>query len=278
MTIDDQNLNRLVAFVQANAPLFVITGAGCSTESGIFDYRDDDGRWKRKPPVDLADFLASHAVRQRYWARSMIGWPRFAQARPNPAHVALVALENAGLVSIVVTQNVDDLHAAAGQRNLIALHGSLATARCLDCSTSQARSQIQDWLQRENPRYIGMLAALAPDGDADLEGVDVSDFSVPECTRCGGILKPDVVFMGDSVPKPRVATTRDALRAVKGVLIIGSSVMAYSSFRFCREAHRSGLPIASVNLGKTRADEILSLSVRLSAGDAMAALCRRLSI
>jgi NAD-dependent SIR2 family protein deacetylase len=248
-------------FVHRHSRLFVLTGAGCSTNSGIPDYRDSDGKWKRTPPVTYQAFIREHATQQRYWARSLIGWRRFGSARPNEAHHALARLEADGRSKILLTQNVDGLHQAAGSRQVIDLHGRLDMVRCLGCASTTPRSTFQDQLARLNSAWLALDAADAPDGDADLEREDFSSFVVPTCQSCGGVLKPDVVFFGENVSRDIVATAKDHLNEADGMLIVGSSLMVYSGFRFAQMAAQNGLPIAAVNLGRTRADHLLTLKV-----------------
>ena len=259
----------LFRFVEEHARLFVLTGAGISTGSGIPDYRDAQGQWKRRQPVTMQDFLRSAAVRRRYWARSMIGWPVLANARPNAAHLALARLEAAGRVQHLVTQNVDGLHQRAGSTRVVELHGTVAWVVCLNCGAEVSRLVIQEMLETANPEYAHLSAATAPDGDADLDAHDLDGFEIPACFRCGGILKPDVVFFGDGVPKERVDAAMDALQQTDAMLVIGSSLMTYSGYRFCEQAHRAGKPIAAVNLGRTRADRLLSLKVERPCADAL---------
>ncbi len=237
----------------------VISGAGCSTPSGISDYRDEAGGWKRPPPVQMQDFLTQEEARRRYWARSMLGWPVMAQARPNAAHRALAALERIGIVVGVVTQNVDGLHQRAGHRRVLELHGALADVVCLECGALSPRAELQRWLEAENAFVLRAPSAAAPDGDADLGGqLDLSAFRIPSCRICGGLLKPDVVFYGDSVPRDRVARAYALVESADVVLIAGSSLMVYSSFRFCRRARELGIPLVAVNRGVTRADPWLA--------------------
>ena len=182
----------------------MLTGAGCSTGSGIPDYRDADGQWKRKPPVNFQAFMGEAATRQRYWARSLIGWRRMRDARPNGAHRALARLEELDKCEMLLTQNVDRLHQAAGSRNVVDLHGRIDRLRCMGCGRYSPRDAFQLELARLNPDWLDKDAPEAPDGDADLEGADFSAFVVPSCEICGGVLKPDVVFFGESVPRERV--------------------------------------------------------------------------
>ncbi|MDX1593123.1 MAG: NAD-dependent protein deacetylase [Gammaproteobacteria bacterium] len=268
----------LTAFVARHERLFVLTGAGLSTGSGIPDYRDVDGAWKRKPPVQYAEFVADAAVRRRYWARSLLGWPAFAQARPNAAHVALARLEAAGRVAQLVTQNVDGLHQAAGSRRVIDLHGRLDALVCLGCARDSPRDAFQRDLAERNPGFAGLSADVAPDGDADLDGIGFDRFHVPDCTACGGLLKPDVVFFGEGVPRPRVEAALAALARADALLIVGSSLMVFSGFRFAREATARGLPIAALNRGRTRADELLTLKVEADCVAALGEIAARLGI
>jgi NAD-dependent SIR2 family protein deacetylase len=270
-------MSDLAGFVRTHPRLFVLTGAGVSTGSGIPDYRDDAGRWKRKAPVTLQDFMRSAAVRRRYWARSMIGWPVIAQARPNVAHHALAGLEAAGHVYRLVTQNVDGLHQRAGSVDVVELHGSVARVGCLDCGAEFSRLDVQHWLEAANPAYRTLSAAAAPDGDADLDTDALAEFDVPACTRCGGILKPSVVFFGDGVPRPRVVATMEALGEADAMLVAGSSLMTYSGYRFCEHAHRIGKPIAAINLGRTRADHLFSVKVERPCADVLVDVVRLLN-
>jgi NAD-dependent SIR2 family protein deacetylase len=240
--------------------LFVLTGAGCSTGSGIPDYRDAAGAWKRRPPVTYSAFTGGVAVRRRYWARSTVGYPRMAAARPNGAHHALARLEEAGRVERLVTQNVDGLHARAGSRRIVDLHGRIADVVCLSCREVTRRDALQERLLALNPAWRDHVAAMAPDGDADLE-VDTDTFVVPACTRCGGMLKPDVVFFGENVPEARVAEAYAALERSDAVLVVGSSLMVFSGWRFVRAAARQEKPVVILNLGRTRADDLAALKI-----------------
>ena len=253
--------SRLAEFIARHRKLFVLTGAGCSTGSGIPDYRDVDGGWKRRPPVTYQAFIGDAATRSRYWARSLVGWRRFGRARPNGTHEALAKLEADGRIEVLLTQNVDGLHQAAGSRNVIDLHGRLDRVRCLACERSIARAQFQSELERRNPAWSDLDALDAPDGDADLEALDFSSFAVPDCAACGGLLKPDVVFFGENIPRDRVDRAVAHLDRADAMLVVGSSLMVFSGYRFARAAARAGKPIAAVNLGRTRADDLLSLKV-----------------
>lgn len=241
--------------------VFVLTGAGCSTASGIPDYRDALGEWKRAPPVDFRDFVDDPVVHARYWARSFIGWPVMSLAQPNAAHLALAQWQSSGRLSRLLTQNVDGLHERAGSCDVIDLHGRIDQVVCLDCAARYPRAEIQLRLGENNPDWTGLVAATAPDGDADLEGRDFSRFRTPRCEVCSGRLKPDVVFFGENVPRPRYETARAALEISDALLVVGSSLMVYSGFRFARMAHEAVLPIAILNRGRTRADSLANLKL-----------------
>ncbi|MFK4046332.1 MULTISPECIES: NAD-dependent protein deacetylase [Roseomonas] len=262
----------LAEFVARHPRLFVLSGAGCSTGSGIPDYRDAEGQWKRAQPVTLQAFLGSEATRRRYWARGMVGWRFFRQVRPNRAHAALARLEERGRCELLLTQNVDRLHQAAGSRRVIDLHGRLDVVRCLGCGHEMPREAMQEELVRRNPDWAGLGAGIAPDGDADLEGRDFGRFVVPDCPVCGGLLKPDVVFFGENVPRERVEEAYRALERADAMLVVGSSLMVYSGFRFVQAAAKAGKPLAAVNLGRTRADGMLALKVEQSCEEALAFL------
>lgn len=256
-----QEIERLRDFVETHPRLLVLTGAGCSTESGIPDYRDAKGAWKRSPPVQYQDFMGSEQARRRYWSRSMLGFPLMDAARPNAAHRWLANLEAAGRVELLVTQNVDGLHQLAGSREVVDLHGRIQQVLCTACGMRLERSLLQQRLQSLNPGLEGLRADIGPDGDADLDDVALGGFRLPSCDVCGGILKPDVVFFGENVPRPRVDRVFAAIGRADALLVLGSSLKVYSGYRFCREAARLGMPMAAVNLGLTRADESLLLKV-----------------
>ncbi|MCL1633455.1 NAD-dependent protein deacetylase [Luteimonas sp. SX5] len=265
----DRSADPLREWLSPFRQVFVLTGAGCSTGSGIPDYRDADGQWKRTPPVTYQAFVGDAQVNARYWARSFIGWPRVAEAQPNAAHRALAQWQTRGGVSALVTQNVDGLHQRAGSAPVIDLHGRLDHVVCLFCDAVLARADMQRSLAERNPDWAGLEAMTAPDGDADLDGRDFSRFSVPPCPHCSGLLKPDVVFFGENVPRPRYLQAQSALQASDAVLVVGSSLMVYSGYRFVRGAHEAGLPIAIVNRGRTRADDLATLKIDAEAGAAL---------
>lgn len=272
--LDDPSLARdhdmLRDFIECYPRLFVLTGAGCSTDSGIPDYRDADGGWKRPQPVTYQAFMGDIRTRQRYWARSLVGWRRFGRAQPNATHHALARLERQGRVLMLLTQNVDGLHQAAGHQRVIDLHGRLDEVRCMACEKRVPREDFQQSLVAHNPSWAHLDAGDAPDGDADLDGLDFSRFDIPPCPTCGGVLKPDVVFFGEGVPRSRVDAAITSLNEADAMLVVGSSLMVYSGYRFVAAAARQGKPIAAVNLGRTRADPLLSLKVLQSCADALA--------
>jgi NAD-dependent SIR2 family protein deacetylase len=249
------------SFVNEHRRLFVLTGAGCSTNSGIPDYRDTHGNWKRTEPVRYQAFMADELTRRRYWARSMVGWLRFKEAKPNDAHRALAMLEADGRCHLLLTQNVDRLHQAAGSRAVIDLHGRLDLVRCTTCSAEQPRAGFQTNLVQRNPGWVDQDAAVLPDGDADLDHVDFASFDVPPCASCGGVLKPDVIFFGENVPRDQVAEAKSAMEQADALLIVGTSLMVSSGYRFARMAADRRIPIAAINLGRTRADDLLTLKV-----------------
>ena len=269
-------IDALTDFATRHPRLFVLTGAGCSAESGIPTYRDGNGDWTRPAPVTFQAFTGDDTTRRRYWARSLVGWPTMAHAKPGAAHHALAQLEAAGRTNLLLTQNVDGLHSVAGSQHTIDLHGRVDTVRCMGCETRTPRSALQTELRQRNPQWAALEAKAAPDGDADLDGLDFSRFDVPDCPLCGGMLKPDVVFFGETVPKERVTAAFAALEEADAMLVAGSSLMVYSGYRFVQAAAAAGKPIAAVNLGRTRADDLFTLKVAQPVGETLAALVARL--
>jgi NAD-dependent SIR2 family protein deacetylase len=261
----------LRAWLAAHPRLFVLTGAGVSTDSGIPDYRDADGAWKRTPPVTWQAFTGDPAVYRRYWARSHVGWPGFSASRPNAAHEALVALERRGALTSLVTQNVDRLHQRAGNRDVIDLHGRLDRVVCLGCGNDTPREDLQRRMADANPGWRPREAGAAPDGDADIDAAAVLRFVPPHCVHCGGLLKPDVVFFGENVPRERYARALAALEAADAMLAVGTSLMVYSGFRFARIAAERGMPLAILNRGRTRADDLAQLRLDADCGATLAA-------
>lgn len=262
-------MSALREFIERHPRIVVLTGAGVSTSSGIPDYRDEHGEWKRSRPVEFRPFMTVPNVRQRYWSRSTVGWPIISHAHPNDAHLALARLETLGFVSLLITQNVDGLHAAAGSRNVIDLHGRLNLVRCMQCGHTLSRADLQLRLLDSNPTWAETEARVAPDGDADIESRDYSQFVVPTCPQCSGILKPDVVFFGEQVPRERVDRAFEGVAKADALLVVGSSLMVYSGYRFAEAAASAGKPVAAVNLGRTRADHLLALKISAPCGEVL---------
>jgi NAD+-dependent protein deacetylase sirtuin 4 len=268
---EDVGLRELYSLM-AGRRVVVLTGAGCSTESGIPDYRGAGRPARPRGPIQHDAFLRRPEVRQRYWARATIGWARFSGAEPNAAHHALAALERAGVVIGLITQNVDRLHQRAGSRRVVELHGALADVICLGCGGFEARAALQQRLLRANPGWLDRAATLAPDGDADLPDSEVATFRVPACLSCGGVLKPDVVFFGGNVGRTTVEAGWSLIDEAQVLLVVGSSLAVYSGYRFALRARDRGMNIGLVNLGPTRADAIACARVQRPAGETMTTL------
>jgi NAD-dependent SIR2 family protein deacetylase len=264
----DKPADRLRGWVARHDRVFALTGAGCSTASGIPDYRNDEGEWKRQPPVMIQAFRTQEPVYRRYWARAYAGWSRFTSAQPNEAHRAFATWEAAGTLLQLVTQNVDGLHQRAGSRAVVDLHGRLDIVVCLGCGQRTSRGDLQAAMAAANPLWRTQ-AETAPDGDADVEAASVEAFEAPRCERCGGLLKPDVVFFGENVPAERYAHARESLANADAMLVAGSSLMVYSGFRFVRHAHEAGIPIAIVNRGRTRGDDLAELKIEGDVGSTL---------
>lgn len=270
------SLSQLELMISRYPRLVVLTGAGLSAQSGIPTYRDDRGTWQRSEPILHQDFINDKSTRQRYWARSLAGWPYVHRAQPNRAHRALVALERCGHIPLLVTQNVDRLHQRAGHRQVVDLHGRLDRVVCLDCRQLVPRETLQQQLLALNPGFSAAGAEQQADGDAALEAAQVVGFQVPHCIHCTGILMPDVVFFGGAVPKSRVERTKREIANADALLVLGSSLMVYSGFRFCRLAREANKPLLIVNRGFTRADELATLKLSIDCGDALDHLASRL--
>ena len=261
----------------AERRFLVLTGAGISTSSGIPDYRDSEGIRRGKAPMMYQEFLATPQARRRYWARAMLGWPRVRIAQPNQAHLALVTLQHRQRISGLITQNVDTLHDQAGSQNVIELHGSLHRVLCLDCQRPSARDVIQRLMETENPYLAGVDAVQAPDGDTLLDPAFEQRFRVPRCPHCNGErLKPDVVFFGENVAQATAARAMAAVEQAEGLLVVGSSLMAYSAFRLCKAMVEQGKPVIAINLGKTRGDELLQMKIAASCERLLPLLAERL--
>ncbi|MHA4980277.1 NAD-dependent protein deacetylase [Pseudomonas extremorientalis] len=261
----------------AERHFLVLTGAGISTSSGIPDYRDSDGVRRGKAPMMYQEFLATAQARRRYWARAMLGWPRVRIAQPNKAHLALATLQQRGPISGLITQNVDTLHDQAGTHDVIELHGSLHRVLCLDCQLRSARDAIQRQMEIDNPYLAQVHAVQAPDGDTLLDPAFEEHFQVPHCPHCNGErLKPDVVFFGENVAPATAARAMAAVGHAEGLLVVGSSLMAYSAFRLCKAMVEQGKPVIAINLGKTRADELLQVKIEAECERLLPRLVERL--
>lgn len=274
--VPDASVDRLCEWLSGRKRLLVLTGAGLSTGSGIPAYRDGDGQWLRRDPILYQQFIAHQDMRRRYWARSYFGWQVMRQAHPNAAHRALADIERAGLLSLLVTQNVDGLHRAAGSRNVVELHGSLATVQCLDCDHRMARDTLQEQLAELNPDWRPEVLGFNPDGDVELDAEAYPGFKVVDCPSCGGRLKPDVVFFGESVPRTRSHAIDLALTTSDALLVVGSSLVVMSGYRIVRKAKQTGIPVAAINRGRTRADELLTLKHDGDCIEALAAMAAAL--
>jgi NAD-dependent SIR2 family protein deacetylase len=276
MSNTEQELQQLQDFITRYPRIVALTGAGISAGSGIATYRDAAGRWLYSTPIQHREFLHTAAVRQRYWTRSWFGWPAVRDARSNAAHRAIATLEQQGVINLVITQNVDRLHQRAGSSAVIDLHGRLDRVQCLDCAAFTDREVMQQRLARANPHLtvLSIPKGERPDGDMALPDAMSASTRVPACEACGGILMPDVVFFGGSVPADRVTRARAALAAADALLVIGSSLQVYSGFRFCRQAATQGKALAIVNPGQTRADALATLRLRTPCETLLDALVR----
>ncbi|MFU8802826.1 MAG: NAD-dependent protein deacetylase [Bradymonadaceae bacterium] len=277
MSCTSTSFDALVDLVSGRS-IVALTGAGCSTESGIPDYRGPKTREKARNPIQYLEFVRHESARRRYWARSALGWPRLAAARHNACHDALATLEEAGCVRGIITQNVDRLHHAAGSRRVIELHGALAQVICLACRRIELRNSLQTRIERLNPGWVKTSGKeLAPDGDMELPEEVPEDFRIPSCRICDGILKPHVVFFGENVPRPIVDSAWSLLNEAEVLLVAGSSLTVFSGYRFVREAERRALPVAIINLGETRGDKHACVRLDARLGEAMPRLANRLT-
>ncbi|MFK4154008.1 NAD-dependent protein deacetylase [Streptomyces fungicidicus] len=267
-----------VADALSTGGVLVLSGAGISTESGIPDYRGEGGSLSRHTPMTYQDFTGSTRARRRYWARSHLGWRTFGRARPNSGHRAVAAFGRRGLLTGVITQNVDGLHREAGSEGVVELHGGLDRVVCLTCGDLSARRELARRLEEANPGFEPVAAGINPDGDADLTDEQVGDFHVVPCTVCGGILKPDVVFFGETVPPQRVEHCRSLVRAADSLLVLGSSLTVMSGLRFVRQAADAGKPVLIVNRDPTRGDRHAVTRVALPLGTALTTVAGRLGV
>ncbi|MEO6412915.1 MAG: NAD-dependent protein deacetylase [Pedococcus sp.] len=266
-----------IADLLARGNVLVLTGAGISTDSGIPDYRGPDGT-RRVTPMQYAEFLGSSEARQRYWARSYVGWQRFNKAQPNSGHQAVAALQSHGMVGPVITQNVDGLHQRAGATDVEELHGSLARVVCLTCGDRTSRWDLDDRMRESNPTYTVTSDEIRPDGDIVLNDLDVAAFRTPLCLVCGhDTLKPDVVFFGESVPKPLVEKCFRLTEEASALVVLGSSLKVMSGYRFVRRAAALDIPVAIITRGATRGDAEATVQVDAPLAPTLEALLVRLT-
>ncbi|MFF4169364.1 NAD-dependent protein deacetylase [Streptomyces sp. NPDC001744] len=258
--------------------VLVLSGAGLSTESGIPDYRGEGGSLSRHTPMTYQDFTGSARARRRYWARSHLGWRAFGRALPNAGHRSVAAFGRHGLLTGVITQNVDGLHQAAGSEDVVELHGSLDRVVCLSCGALGPRRELAERLEEANPGFEPVAAGINPDGDADLTDEQVGDFRVVPCALCGGVLKPDVVFFGEAVPPRRVEHCRELVREADSLLVLGSSLTVMSGLRFVRQAAQAGKPVLIVNRDPTRGDRYALTRVALPLGAALTSVAGLLAV
>ena len=255
-----------------------LSGAGLSTESGIPDYRGPTGQARRGTPMTYQTFIGGAAARRRYWARSHLGWRHIAAARPNAGHLAVAALERAGLISGVITQNVDGLHQAAGSAAVTELHGSLHRVACLSCGQRTSRHSLDERLRDANPRWDAAVTSVNPDGDVVLADQDAESFVLVDCLACGGVLKPDVVFFGENVPPARAAACYQLVEQARALVVLGSSLTVMSGLRYVRHAAKLGLPVVIVNQGVTRGDVFASVKLDAPLGETLGAVTGQIGV
>ncbi|MCO5990530.1 NAD-dependent protein deacetylase [Actinoallomurus spadix] len=260
----------------ADGDVVVLSGAGLSTESGIPDYRGETGRRRPADPMTYQTFVGSEAARRRYWARSHLGWRHVARAAPNSGHRAVAELQRRGVVAGIITQNVDGLHQAAGARDVIELHGSLDRVLCLGCGRRTSRETLDERLHAANPGWEAEATVINPDGDAALDDDRIDSFTTVPCLDCGGVLKPDVIFFGENVPRPRVDDCYALTERAGTLLVLGSSLTVMSGYRFVRRAAERSIPVAIVNHGPTRGDAEALLTLDAPLGATLTALLREL--
>ena len=260
-TKSKDQIEELILQLKNKRNIWVLTGSGISAPSGIPTYRDDKGQWKSANPIQHNEFIQHESYRQRYWARSMVGWKLTGKAQPNATHKAITKLQQHGRISQIVTQNVDGLHRVAGSKEVIDLHGRLGEIKCLQCEQITSRKEYQSRLVKVNTELDQTDFTILPDGDANVEDFDMSQISIPSCENCGGVLMPHVVFFGGIVPKYRVEKAYETLAKSDCLLAIGSSLNVFSGFRFPRWASQNGIPMYAVNQGEMRGQELFDLIV-----------------
>jgi NAD-dependent SIR2 family protein deacetylase len=268
-----------LATLLAEGGAVVLTGAGISTDSGIPDYRGPASAQRRHAPMTYDAFVGDPVARHRYWARSHVGWPQIAGARPNDGHRAVAALQRAGLLTGVITQNVDGLHQKAGARDVVELHGALGRVVCLGCRAALGRARVQTDLAALNPDFDTRATEINPDGDAELPDAELDRFTMAGCPSCGdGPLKPDVVFFGETVPRPRVDHCFELVERARSLVVLGSSLTVMSGLRFVRAAARRDLPVAVVTAGPSRADDVATIRLTEALGEVLPATLTTLGL
>ncbi|OAD58981.1 NAD-dependent protein deacetylase Sirt4, partial [Eufriesea mexicana] len=270
--VKDSDLLELKDFINNHSNICILTGAGISTESGIPDYRSQGvgiyARSNRKP-VLYKDFCNKDDIRKRYWARNYVGWPRFSSIKPNNTHEIIKKLEDANKVRCIITQNVDNLHTKAGSKRVIELHGTAFKVMCLNCNERICRYYLQEILNKNNPNITATSQMIRPDGDVDLLEEQIEGFKVPSCENCGGILKPDIIFFGDNVPRQVVESVKYNVEYSDSLLILGTTLSTFSGYRIALQANNINIPIAILNIGKTRADDLANIKVEGQCGDVL---------
>ena len=270
---------RILVDVVTSGNVVILSGAGLSTESGIPDYRGPTGLARRAAPMTYQTFTGSAAARRRYWARSYLGWRHIARAVPNDGHLAVAELSRRGLLTGIITQNVDGLHQAAGASEVTELHGSLHRVICLSCGQRTSRAELDRRLESANPGWDTQAAAsINPDGDAAVDDEATASFRVADCAACQGALKPDVVFFGENVPRPRAQACYDLVESADALVVLGSSLTVMSGFRYVRHAARYGVPVVIVNQGATRGDPYATATLDAPLGPTLNALVDHLGI
>jgi NAD-dependent SIR2 family protein deacetylase len=265
---------RELASLVSDGDVVALTGAGISTDSGIPDYRGPTGAARPSTPMTYQTFTRDPVARRRYWARSHMGWRTIVRARPNAGHRAVTDLQRAGVLRGLITQNVDGLHTAAGTVGVVELHGALDRVVCLDCGTTSSRAELDTRLRAANPDWQAQVTAINPDGDVELPEEQLDGFTTVDCLVCSGMLKPDVVYFGETVPAPRVERSFELVEHAGALLVLGSSLTVMSGYRFVLRAAKLGIPVAIVNAGPTRGDERADIRVDAPLGEVLPALGR----
>ncbi|GGK84568.1 NAD-dependent protein deacetylase [Mangrovihabitans endophyticus] len=273
--VNNERIGELATWV-GDGGVVVLSGAGLSTESGIPDYRGPSGMARRATPMTYQTFTRDPVARRRYWARSHLGWRTIGDAQPNAGHRAVAALQEAGVLDGIITQNVDGLHQAGGARDVIELHGNLSRIICLRCGMSMPRAAHTGRMNAANPGFAATVSAINPDGDVEIDDAELDDFVVVDCAACGGMLKPDVVYFGETVPPDRVGRSFALVESARTLLVLGSSLTVMSGRRFVLRAARNGIRVAIVNQGVTRGEPYANLILDAALGEALPELVRHM--